>query len=82
MPVSTRQGGGQTAYGVDDRGAGPHITVELSSVAGLAEADESYRESIRAREHERPHRSLRRGARPVGRPQRNVSDGNDRRDGR
>jgi catalase len=42
--VSTNQGGGQMSYGVDNRGASRHINFEPSSVAGLSEADESYRE--------------------------------------
>ena len=42
--VSTNQSGGQMSYGVDNRGANPHINFEPSSVAGLSEADESYRE--------------------------------------
>lgn len=32
------------AYGVDSRGGNPHINFEPSSVAGLQQADESYRE--------------------------------------
>ena len=42
--VSTNQGGGQMSYGVDHRGGSPHINFEPSTVAGLQEADESYRE--------------------------------------
>ena len=42
--VSTNQGGGQMSYGVDNRGGNPHLNFEPSSVAGLREADESYRE--------------------------------------
>jgi catalase len=40
--VSTNQGGGQMSYGVDNRGANPHINFEPSTIAGLAEADDSY----------------------------------------
>jgi catalase len=42
--VSTNQGGGQMSYGVDNRGANPHINFEPSTVGGLNEADASYRE--------------------------------------
>ncbi|WP_326562927.1 catalase [Micromonospora sp. NBC_01796] len=42
--VSTNQGGGPMSYGVDNRGGNPHINFEPSSVAGLREADDSYRE--------------------------------------
>ncbi|MDX6229034.1 MAG: catalase [Frankiales bacterium] len=42
--VSTNQGGGQMSFGVDNRGANPHINYEPSQRAGLATADESYRE--------------------------------------
>ena len=44
VQVNTNQGGGAMSYGVDSRGANPHINYEPSSLAGLAEADESYRE--------------------------------------
>jgi catalase len=42
--VSTNQGGGQMSYGVDNRGVNPHVNFEPSTVGGLAEADDSYRE--------------------------------------
>jgi catalase len=42
VTVATNQEGGQMAYGVDVRGGNPHINFEPSSVAGLAQADESY----------------------------------------
>src|SRR5215510_11971758 len=42
--VNTNQGGGLMSYGVDNRGSSPHINFEPSTVAGLREADESYRE--------------------------------------
>jgi catalase len=41
---STNLSDGQMTYYVDSRGANPHINFEPSSVAGLKEADESYRE--------------------------------------
>jgi catalase len=44
VQVATNQSGGQMSYGVDNRGGNPHINFEPSSVAGLGEADESYRE--------------------------------------
>ncbi len=44
VTVSTNQGGGQMSYGVDSRGASPHVNYEPSSLAGLREADDSYRE--------------------------------------
>nr|WP_130339442.1 catalase [Micromonospora kangleipakensis] len=44
VQVNTNQDGGQMSYGVDNRGGNPHINFEPSSVAGLREADESYRE--------------------------------------
>ncbi|MEP6461874.1 MAG: catalase [Frankiaceae bacterium] len=44
VQVATNQGGGPMSYGVDNRGASPHINYEPSSRAGLTEADESYRE--------------------------------------
>lgn len=44
VPVSTNQEGGQMAYGVDNRGGNPHVNFEPSSVAGLGQADETYRE--------------------------------------
>ncbi|MGC4807158.1 catalase [Micromonospora sp. DT233] len=44
VQVRTNQGGGQMSYGVDERGGNPHINFEPSSVAGLGEADDSYRE--------------------------------------
>lgn len=44
VAVNTNQGGGQMSYGVDNRGANPHINFEPSTAAGLAEAGESYRE--------------------------------------
>jgi catalase len=42
--VSTNQGGGQMSYGVDNRGANPHINFEPSTLAGAREAERSYRE--------------------------------------
>jgi catalase len=42
--VSTNQGGGQMSYGVDNRGANPHVNYEPSTLAGLTEAGDSYRE--------------------------------------
>ena len=42
--VNTNQSGGQMSYGVDNRGANPHINYEPSTRAGLSEADASYRE--------------------------------------
>jgi catalase len=42
--VNTNQGGGQMSFGVDNRGANPHINYEPSTRAGLNEADDSYRE--------------------------------------
>ncbi len=44
VAVNTNQGGGQMSYGVDNRGATPHVNYEPSTLAGLAEAGESYRE--------------------------------------
>ncbi|WP_434741452.1 catalase [Micromonospora sp. SH-82] len=44
VAVGTNQEGGPMSYHVDDRGDNPHINFEPSSVAGLREADESYRE--------------------------------------
>jgi catalase len=44
VAVATNQGGGQMSYGVDNRGGNPHVNFEPSTVAGLAEADDSYRE--------------------------------------
>jgi len=41
---NTNLSDGQMTYRVDNRGANPHINFEPSSVAGLREADESYRE--------------------------------------
>lgn len=43
-PVSTNQADGPMAYGVDNRGAISSINYEPSVRAGLAEANESYRE--------------------------------------
>lgn len=43
VQVSTNQDGGQMSYHVDNRGGGPRINFEPSSVAGLREADDSYR---------------------------------------
>jgi catalase len=43
-PVRTNQGGGFMSYGVDERGADPHVNYEPSTLVGLQEADESYRE--------------------------------------
>jgi catalase len=42
--VNTNQGGGQMSFGVDSRGANPHINYEPSTRAGLNEAGDSYRE--------------------------------------
>ena len=44
VPVATNQGGGQMSYGVDHRGADPHVNFEPSTLAGLGEADASYQE--------------------------------------
>lgn len=44
VQVNTNQDGGQMSYGVDNRAGNPHINFEPSSVAGLDQADESYRE--------------------------------------
>lgn len=44
VAVNTNQGGGQMSYGVDNRGSSAHINFEPSTVAGLQEADASYRE--------------------------------------
>jgi catalase len=44
VQVNTNQEGGQMLYGVDNRGANPHVNYEPSFLHGLAEADESYQE--------------------------------------
>jgi catalase len=44
VAVNTNQGGGQMSYGVDNRGATPHVNYEPATNAGLVEADGSYRE--------------------------------------
>jgi catalase len=44
VAVNTNQSGGLMSYGVDGRGADPHINYEPSERAGLSTADESYRE--------------------------------------
>ena len=44
VAVATNQGGGQMSYGLDNRGASPHVNYEPSGLAGLAEADDSYLE--------------------------------------
>jgi catalase len=44
VAVATNQSGGQMSYGVDQRGATAHVNYEPSTLAGLREADESYRE--------------------------------------
>jgi catalase len=44
VTVSTNQTGGAMSYGMDNRGADPHINYEPSAVAGLAEAGTAYRE--------------------------------------
>jgi len=43
-PPNTNLADGQMAYYVDNRGTNPHINFEPSSVAGLKEAGQSYRE--------------------------------------
>lgn len=42
--VHTNQADGEMAHSVDDHGADPHINYEPSLLAGLREADETYRE--------------------------------------
>jgi catalase len=60
VAVNTNQSGGPMSYGVDSRGADRHVNYEPSLLAGLREADESYREY-------RPYVSGRVGRTPIER---------------
>ena len=44
VAVNTNQGGGQMSFGVDNRGPSTHVNYEPSTLAGLSEAGDAYRE--------------------------------------